>query len=249
MTLSTAGDDHDLNRLRVQSMVAERRDSGDRLLARARSGLRSAQTARGRDLAEKDARRALERYARSLDWAEDTDDEQDAHDRLDAAGGWVRRAFGCHLHREGETYSQQCPVALAHNRIGLSIGGVATRICSLCGKDLSDCEHQRGTAYIVPGGTEPLGWCRVCLSKDGCGHPANEQYRVSLVSIITEMDLAEVSLVSKPANPEARLTSVSISTSELQDHLGDDFSPGQPVNCDRCLRPCAGLERPDLSHG
>ena len=30
-------------------------------------------------------------------------------------------------------YSQTCPVALAHNRIGMSIGGTARRLCSLCG--------------------------------------------------------------------------------------------------------------------
>ena len=60
---------------------------------------------------------------------------------------------------------QTCPVALAHNRIGMSIGGTAKRLCSLCGDDLSECEHTPGTSYLVPGGVSSLGWCRVCLQE------------------------------------------------------------------------------------
>jgi len=59
--------------------------------------------------------------------------------------------------------------------------------------------------------------------------------------MIQEMDVHEVSLVNKPAQPEARITQISISASELQAELGDGFVPGMEVSCDKCLRPCGGV--------
>ncbi len=132
--------------------------------------------------------------------------EGDAHRRLDAAGRWVRRTFGCHLEEHGTQYAQTCPVALGHNRIGLSVGGrAAKRLCSLCGFDVSECEHLPGIAYLVPGGADALGWCRVCSRPECENHVPTETYRASLVSIIQEIDLDEVSIVTKPAHPEARI--------------------------------------------
>jgi hypothetical protein len=59
------------------------------------------------------------------------------------------------------------------------------------------------------------------------------------------MHLKEVSLVAKPAQPEARIHKRSIDTADLQELLGPEWSPGMPVNCDFCLRPCQGL----VQHG
>jgi hypothetical protein len=129
----------------------------------------------------------------------------------------------------------------------MSIGGVATRICSLCGVDFSECEHLPGVAYLVPGGTADLGWCRVCL-QEHCNHDDGQTYRVAVVAIITEMRLNEVSLVSKPAHPEARFTAISIPVSDLAEALGDEFAPGLDVSCDRCLLPCDGLQKHDAVH-
>jgi hypothetical protein len=70
------------------------------------------------------------------------------------------------------------------------------------------------------------------------------------VSIIREMDLDEVSIVTKPAHPEARIQSISISVADLRASLGDNFEPGMDVSCDRCLSPCGGLIRHDeIQHG
>lgn len=224
-------------------MVEERRDEAQAFRAAARQGLRSRPSDRAE--AESLARRALERYARSLDWAEDTEMEDDTHRTLDRAGTWVRLTFGCHLVRDGTNYRQECPVALAHNRIGVSIGGVAKRKCSLCGADVSECEHVPGVAYLVPGGSGDLGWCRICLAED-CGHTPEEIERVSMISIVHEVDLEEVSIVPKPANPEARLLAMSVTTAELTNALGEGFAPGVDVDCDRCLRLCHGLVRGSL---
>ena len=131
--------------------------------------------------------------------------------------------------------------------MGFSVGGKAKRICSLCGQDVSECEHDRRTAYMVPGGHKDLGWCRVCILKTDCGHSPTESYRVGVVAIITELELTEISLVSKPAHPEARQRKVSISSSRLKESLGPEFHIGGPVSCDKCLLECQGLHRPDFS--
>ena len=83
----------------------------------------------------------------------------------------------------------------------MSIGGIAKRLCSLCGDDLSECEHTPGTSYLVPGGVSSLGWCRVCL-QETCEHTPDQNHRVSVVGIIKEMDLVEVSFVPKPVDLE-----------------------------------------------
>lgn len=194
--------------------------------------------------AEAVARSALADFASALNWAEDSVLEGSVHARMDQAGRWVREAFGCTLRRDGNVYSRTCPVDLAHNRIGLSIGGFSRKLCSICGDDFSECEHKPGVEYRVQGGgVEPLGWCRVCGKREGCEHFADETYRARLIVIVVEMDLDEISLVAKPAYPDARLTSISYSVRELKDALGNDFEPGVEVDCNRCLRPCRGLNR------
>jgi hypothetical protein len=244
-SFTAAGSDADL-------LAAHRRQEIESRATRAVEHLTAAQVALSRKTpgsegAEREARTALAFFERSLDWAEDTELEAEVHQRMDDAGRWVCSTFGCHLDWDGTAYYETCPVAIAHNRLGLSIGGAARRICSLCGDDLSECEHQRGTAYMVPGGHVDLGWCRVCLSKEACDHDPNELFRVSVVSIITEMDIEEVSIVNKPAQPEARFTRVSIPLADLKEALGPEFEPGIPVNCDKCLLDCAGLRKhPDM---
>jgi hypothetical protein len=248
MTFTTFGPDDDLRDAFRRRQVANRRARAQSLLDSAREELTTSRDDGAFARAKQLARQSLVFFARSLDWAEDTDEEEEAHHRMDEAGTWVRETFGCRLERNGTRYNQTCPVALAHNRIGFSIGGVATRVCSICGGDLSECDHLPGTAYVVPGGPADLGWCRVCL-KDSYDHSTSESYRVSVVAIIRQMTVDEVSLVSKPAHPEARLTAISVPTADLQSALGYEFEPGMEVSCDRCLLPCDGLIRHDIPHG
>lgn len=239
----SSGSDEDLRRAYREEQIWSRRAAGDRLMRQARSFVRSAHHLKARKRAERNARQALAAYRASLDWAEDTEHEEEAHRLLDEAGRWVRETFGCRLKREGTHYEQTCPVALGHNRIGLSVGGrAAKRVCSLCGMDASECEHLPGKAYVVPGGAHDLGWCRVCCNSE-CDHLPTESYRASLVSIIHEMELDEVSIVAKPAHPEARIQAMSIPVSDLRSRLGSEFEPGMDVSCDRCLLPCDGLVR------
>jgi hypothetical protein len=64
------------------------------------------------------------------------------------------------------------------------------------------------------------------------------------------MDLDEVSIVTKPAHPEARIQAVSIPVDDLKQMLGGEFEPGMDVACDRCLSDCGGLIRHnEIPHG
>lgn len=54
--------------------------------------------------AEQLARLALESLRSAMNWLEDTAHFETAHQALDNAGAFVRRAFGCELHRDGTRY-------------------------------------------------------------------------------------------------------------------------------------------------
>jgi len=99
------------------------------------------------------------REAASAFWtAEDTELESATHEEMDTYGRWVRSTFGCHLAFESGSYYQCCPIAIAHKRVGVSIGFDAKhRICTLCGEDLTECPHLIGRLYEVPGGVGPAG--------------------------------------------------------------------------------------------
>src|SRR5674476_83817 len=240
LSFAADGPDDAMRLAARQRHIDAHRRKADELMEAARTALRDRSC--DLDAAERDARAAMQLYASGLDLTEDTEAEDEAHERLDRAGTWVRSSFGFTLKRDGTTYRETCPVSLAHTRIGFSIGGYAIRLCSLCGGDLSECDHVPGTAYLVPGGTADLGWCRVCLAAE-CDHTPDELHRVSVVAIIREAQIDEISLVDKPAAPGARILEKNIPVTDLQNALGDKFTPGDDVNCDKCLRPCAGLTK------
>jgi hypothetical protein len=78
-----------------------------------------------------------------------------------------------------------------------------------------------------------------------CSHRSDRLYRATVVSIVKEVDaIREISWVRQPADPEARLTAMPISTEALAEALGPEFELGMPLNCDKCLTPCSGIEDP-----
>jgi hypothetical protein len=167
----------------------------------------------------KKLREALATLRSAMNWLEDTEQFDAAHDALDKAGNLARRAFprGCLFPYRDGTYFVECPVALAHNRVGMSPGFVARTVeCSICGRDPDECPHISGRIY------------------DG----------QRCVRNVTDLDLLEISLVARPKQPDARIESMSIDVKDLRDSLGEEFAPGVPVTCDRCLSACDGVARP-----
>jgi hypothetical protein len=174
------------------------------------------------DEAELVAREALRLLRSAMNWLEGSEKFEDAHRQLDAAGHWVRTTFSCSLTQAGESYEITCPVALAHNRSGFSVGYVIKQAeCSICGQDPEGCPHINGREY------------------DG----------ERCVRVVTEAELLEVSLVGAPRNPDARIESMSVSTQDLRAQLGPDWRPGMRVSCDRCLNECTGISWPFMSGG
>ena len=190
------------------------------------------------------AAQELLKTAASAFWnAEDTSLESLTHEELDQYGKWFRQNFKCHLRFEAGSYYQVCPVAIAHKRVGLSIGFTARiTICSICGDDTSECPHRSDRLYEVPGGAGPSGYCTVCGGSDCQEHSPDEVYLTAPIRIITKADMHEVSIVRKPAQPDARMTKIPVDMGSLKNVLGNSFKVGYPVSCDRCLNPCRGIE-------
>ena len=204
----------------------------------------------GDEEAEPAAREMLAAASSAFWLAEDTELESQTHKEMDDYGRWVRTTFGCRLAYESGTYYQRCPAAIAHKRVGMSMGFTARRrICSICAEDLADCPHDRHELYEVAGGIGPTGRCRACGSDECTEHIPERTYRVPAIGIVTEIDqVREVSIVARPAQPLARLTSVPVDGDLLRDALGSSFETGMTVSCDRCLNACKGIaEIPSLT--
>lgn len=237
-----AGPDDDLRRARTVARVSTARAASNRHFANAKRLLGHAQSE-----AESEARQAIAECAKAFWRAEDTDLEDAQHDLMHRIGRWTRRHFGCSLHFDGTNYEQRCPIAIAHKRMGFSPGFTSKHICSICGGDLSECPHIRGRAYWVRGGAHDERPCSLCM-QTACRHRVDRLYRASVVSIITDIQAQEVSIVRRPAQPEARLLGIPVSSDDLANALGG-FQPGIEVSCDKCLEDCPGFEEiPALQH-
>jgi hypothetical protein len=175
--------------------------------------------ATGRD--HKELREALKELRSATNWLEDSELFEAAHIALDAAGKLAREYFprGCLFPFRDGSYYIECPVALAHNRVGMSPGMVIKSAeCSICGSDPEDCTHITGRLY------------------DG----------KRCILIIKEADILEISFVGRPSQPDARIESRTVGIEEFRNQLGPlpHFTPGVPITCDRCLSLCDGVARP-----
>src|SRR5438552_758685 len=105
-----------MNRSPRTSLGRQRLSAAKAQLHRAMATARTGQT----DRADKEARRALALFRSAMNWLEDTESFERSHRELDKAGRLVRQTFGCQLAFVDSAYAQECPVALAHNRLGMS---------------------------------------------------------------------------------------------------------------------------------
>lgn len=184
-----------------------------------RSVARKCEEARAAEEHHQLLRNAIKTIRSAMNWLEDSEHFENAHVALDEAGRLARDYFpeGCTLAYRDDTYFVECPVALAHNRIGMSPGMVIKSAeCSICGSHPQDCVHITGRIY------------------DG----------QRCIRILKDLEFLEISLVERPRQPDARIESMSVDSAELQASLGAEFSLGIPVTCDRCLSVCDGVVRP-----
>ncbi|MFF7492711.1 MULTISPECIES: hypothetical protein [Streptomyces] len=144
---------------------------------------------------------------------------ESAHELVDEVGTLLRRHYSesCTLPYRDGAYYCECPVDLAHLRVGLSPEiRVLESECSICNLDPEDCDHLPGEMYDG----------REC------------------VSVITKAEVTAVAVVANPRQLVTRFASIPAgTTAELSAALGPEFRPGVQLNCDRCLSGCAGLNR------
>lgn len=233
---SDAGSDADLRAAYFLHRIEELRGLAERRWANAKR-LRG----QGGAASEREARAAIDAAVRAFWWAEGSGDEDGAHELMHEIGRWTRQEYGCFLAFEEGRYKQRCPIAIAHRRLGMSVAFIAKRHCSICDGDLSECPHQQGRTYWVRGGGQQGRACAVCLDEE-CEHSPDWLYRVAVVSIVRNVDeIREISVVSRPAQPEARLLELPVNSESLRRHFGAAFVVGMSVSCDQCLGACPGF--------
>ena len=152
----------------------------------------------------------------AIDRLDDEPEFDEAHATLDEVGQHVRRSRPhlCFLTEEGRDFTQDCPVALGHIRLGFSVGiEIEESHCSICERDLWQCAHIPGEIYN--------------------GDP--------VVRVITRAKLFEVSLVSRPDFADARITSRPVARFDVENLLGGPLPANARPLCDRCLTPCPGI--------
>ena len=170
--------------------------------------------------AEKVARRSLGLFASSMNWLEDTPEFEAAHELMDLAGRYVRLTFGCQLRWQGTYYEQRCPVWLAHKRIGFSPELLVREYeCSVCNQNPLGCPHISGREYDG----------EVCRYQPKGFEP-----------------IGGVALVSRPAQPDARIAVEPMTVAKLRPFMPDGWRPGSPLSCSRCLNECTGVEEVNL---
>jgi hypothetical protein len=237
---SDAGDATDRSQRHIEENVRRLRAQADRHFQTARR-----LHAQRSPAAEGAARRAIHTAVEAFWWAEDSDLEDAQHALIHRIGRWTRKRFGCWIDFDGQRYVQRCRIEIAHKRFGFSPAYTAILRCSICDEDVSECPHLPHRYYWIRGGTGPTARCAVCY-QEVCRHRTDRLYKTRLTRIVTDMEILEVSFVSRPAGVVTRLLELPVSMTDLQEAFGPEFTPGTRISCDLCLGDCWGFtELPD----
>jgi hypothetical protein len=189
---------------------------------------------------EERARAALDAAVDAFDHLEDTALASDAHAWAHTIGELVAGLFGCRAQPENDRWFDVCRLSLMHLRVGMSPGFVASRHCSICGCDLTVCDHIPGVAYPVVAGRQAGGRCTICDSASCVTHTPGATYPVVAHPITRQADLREISAVARPRDPLARHNAVEIpawAVASLPNHDAANAS----LHCEWCAAPCTGF--------
>ncbi|MEU4090643.1 hypothetical protein [Streptomyces aureus] len=187
------------------------------------------------------ARTSLARAVDAYNFLEDSDLSELAHLHAHDVAALVGGLFGCDIEYSDETYWDVCRLTLMHSRWGMSVGFTSSRNCSLCAQDIDSCQHLLDTQYDVTVRHDAEGTCNVC-GRLSCPHTDGETVFAFPRPVMSDLQVHEVSLVSRPRDPLARFTKVELGQDVLQQGLGEDPS-GRDVRCYRCLHPCGGFDQ------
>jgi hypothetical protein len=193
---------------------------------------------------EEQARGALNAAVDSFNYLEDTDLAIESHSWAHVIGEMVAGLFGCKAKREDGDWFDVCRLSLMHLRIGMSVGFVARRLCSICDRDLSSfppCGHIQGVMYSRMSVRRADGSCTICGNTPCLIHVPGETYPIVAHAMIRDVDrLDEISAVPRPRDPLARYTEIQIPTHDVE-LLINYGAKGASLYCERCLAPCTGF--------
>lgn len=150
---------------------------------------------------------------------------------LHRIGELVGGIYGCWYEFEHDRWFDTCLASMAHTRMGLSASFTARRVCSICGNDISECEHNLDWLYPVEAARDGAT-CNICEEVQ-CGHIVGAMYRVRPRVKLDSPVLREVSLTPEPRDPGLLITSMEA-----------DPQPPPPPSADykrRCLSCLAGI--------
>lgn len=196
----------------------------------------------GDSTAETYLRNAASQFWSAMNWLQDSDGFEAAHDEIHEVGVLLRDNFerGCSLGpRDDGTFAHTCPVFLCHKRFGMSAGFTGNAICSICYQDASECPHIPGSSYEAVCAKGP--WCNICGDQRCKTHTIGNSYAAEMGLVVTEATLHEVSLVARPVQPDNRIMEIPISIEEVQATYGR-LPIGAYLKCDKCLDPCQGFD-------
>ncbi|HEU5033061.1 MAG TPA: hypothetical protein VFV01_49655 [Spirillospora sp.] len=164
----------------------------------------------------------------------------EAHDLVHRTGELVGGIFGCRLKHDKGDWKSECQVSISHLRFGFSPGMLVRHLCNVCGVDPGDCDHEVGEEYMSTV-SRFEGHCNVC-NKAECGHLVGSTIKLVACEMNAGIDIHEVSLVARPRDPLARLSSRGIDDEELIDFFGFLPAPDAHLLCHECMYPCAGFK-------
>lgn len=176
----------------------------------------------------------------ALNFLEDTELLERAHDLVHQAA-WLRFGFlGCKLRVQDGAVQSDCPVRLAHRRWGFSPELKTKWACSICNERFDSCPHIPDEEYevVIDRSGNTCSACQeVCVHKDG------ERIVVPARRVATHVEAIAIAMVARPRDPRARIASLSISV-PTGSELFEQCENGTAL-CTECILPCTGFIEPD----
>lgn len=192
--------------------------------------------------AESLGRDALASAVRTFNLLEDMPEADDAHRLIHEIGMYVSCHFGCKINLRDGLWRWECPVTIAHLRLGQSVGFTAPRICSICRQNImsDQCSHLPSQIYEVQ--VVDASRCP-CGTNDCRSHMEGDILTVYPKSLVQEADsLDDISWVPRPRDPLARIEAISYTPEHMAIIMRSEIpSSVRTIECFHCRQACTGL--------
>ena len=177
----------------------------------------------------------------ALNYLEDHELMEEAHEAIHRAAFVKRGLFGCAIVLRDDEFWSACPINLSHLRMGVSAGLVSDFECSICGELVEDCDHQMGQFYPKVANRDVEGKCSLCEAVH-CEHEKGESFQVEAYASGRNIRTGEISFVARPRYPLARVVEESkdMGAAGNEPRVRHAAEHGD-LNCDGDLAPCKGF--------